>query len=142
MKKRKWKRIALTSAALFVGLVVLLAVHIWWVTKPRIDASTRVLVRIDLHQKAGRGDVAPIRDWLYRQKGVKYVMVNPASDMALFSFAPLENDGNRIVADFRQQTGYGRAERYLPVVDPNATGCPVATTSFSYKVYAFMKRVL
>jgi hypothetical protein len=142
MQKRKWKRIVLTSVAVFVGLVIILAVHIWWVMKPRIDASTRVLARIDLHQKVGQGDVAPIRDWLYRQKGVKYVLVNPVSDMALFSFAPLENDGNRIVADFRQQTGYGRAERYLPVVDPNATGCPVAATSFTYRVYAFMKRVL
>src|ERR1700760_2159929 len=97
MKKRKWKRIVLTSAAVFVGLVVILAVHIWWVTRPRVDANTRVLARIDLHQKVGQGDVAPIRDWLYRQKGVKYVLVNPGTEIAVFSFAPAENDGNRIV---------------------------------------------
>src|ERR1700760_3790104 len=101
MKKRKWKRIVLTSAAVFVGLVVILAVHIWWVTRPRVDASTRVLARIDLHQAVGQGDADRMQAWLYQQKGVKYVLINQKAEIALFSFAPLENDGNRIVRDFR-----------------------------------------
>ena len=142
MKKRKWKKIALWSVSVFVALVILLAGHIWWVMRPHIDARTRVMARIDLHQRIGRADVEKIKSWLYRQKGVQYVLVNPASDIAVFSFAPLQNDGNRIVAAFRAQSGYAQVRRYLPVADANAGGCPVAATSFSYSVYSFMKRVL
>jgi hypothetical protein len=142
MKKRKWKKIVLTSLAVFAGLVVILAVHIYWVTRPRIDAGTRVMARIDLHQPIGQADADKITAWLYQQKGVDHVLVNPRSEIAIFSFAPIKNDGSRIVQDFRTTTPYNKAERYLPVADPNASGCPVATTSFSYKVYAFMKRVL
>jgi hypothetical protein len=142
MKKRKWKKIAIWSISVFVGLVVILAAHIWWVTHPRIDANTRIMARIDLHQRIGRADADKITGWLYQQKGVKYVLVNPASEIAVFSYAPIDNDGNRIVAGFREQSGFVHAARYLPVIDPNASGCPVAATSFSYKVYSFMKRVL
>jgi hypothetical protein len=142
MTKRKWKKIARWGVGIFAGLVIVLMVHIWWVTRPRIDAGTRVLARIDLHQRVGQRDADRIKSWLYQQRGVKYVLVNPASEIAVFSFAPLQNDANRIVGQFRGQMGYNRADRYLPAVDPNASGCPVATTSFSYKVYAFMKRVL
>ena len=142
MQKRKWKKIAFWTATVFAGLVVILMVHIWWVTRPRIDATTRVLARIDLHQKVDSSDAGKIKDWLYQQKGVKYVLVNPKAQIAVFSFAPAENDGNRIVKDFKAQAGYPAAARYLPAVDPNASGCPVATTSFTYKAYAFMKRIL
>ena len=142
MQKRKWKKIVLTSAAALLGLVIILAVHIYWVTRPRIDASTRIMARIDLHQPITRDDAAKISTWLYQQKGVDHVLVNPASQIALFTFAPVKNDGNRIVQDFKANTPYTGAERFLPKIDPNASGCPVATTSLTYKVYALMKRVI
>jgi hypothetical protein len=142
MKKRRWKKIALGSLAVFIGLVVILAVHIYWVTRPHIDLTTRIMARIDLHQPISQKDVDKITVWLYRQKGVDHVLVNPGSQIALFTFAPVKNDGNRIVQDFRTSTPYNRAVRYLPVVDADAGGCPVASTSFTYKIYAFMKRVL
>ena len=142
MQKRKWKKIALLTGGVVSGLVILLMVHIWWVTRPRIDATTRVLARIDLHQPVDQPDAAKIQAWLYQQRGVKQVLVNPQSRIAVFSFAPQETDGNRIVSEFRTQTGYSHAKRYLPAVDADATGCPVAATSFTYKVYAFMKRIL
>jgi len=142
MQKRKWKKIVLTSAVGLLGLIIILAVHIYWVTRPRIDASTRIMARIDLHQPITRDDAAKISTWLYQQKGVDHVLVNPASQIALFTFAPVENDGNRIVQDFKANTSYTRAERFLPKIDPNASGCPVATTSLTYKVYALMKRVI
>ncbi len=142
MKKRNWKRIVLTSTLVFVGLVIILGVHIWWVTHPRVDAGTRVMARIDLHQPITSDDATKITAWLYQQKGVDHVLVNPASAIALFTFAPAKTDGNRIVQDFKTGTPYTRAERFLPKIDPNASGCPVATTSLTYKVYALMKRVI
>ena len=142
MKKRNWKKIVLTSALVFVGLVIILGVHIWWVTHPRVDAGTRVMARIDLHQPITSDDATKITAWLYQQKGVDHVLVNQASAIALFTFAPAKTDGNRIINDFKTGTPYTRAERFLPKIDPNASGCPVATTSFTYKVYALMKRVI
>lgn len=142
MQKRKWKKIAFWSTSVFVGLVVILAIHIWWVMKPRIDSGTRVMARIDLGQQIDRQDASTIQAWLYCRQGVKYVLVNPASQIAVFSYSPLENDANRIVADFKAQTRYRNAVRHLPPADANSSGCPVAATSFTYKVYAFMKRVL
>jgi hypothetical protein len=142
MQKRKWKKIVFWSAGVFAGLVVVLAVHIWWVMKPHVDTGTRVMARIDLHQRVDQRDAATIQAWLYGQKGVKYVLVNPASQIAVFSYSPLENDGNRIAADFRARTPYKNSVRRLPPADAASSGCPVAATSLTYKVYAFMKRVL
>jgi hypothetical protein len=123
MLKRKWKKIALWSAGVVGGLCIILGVHIWWVTRPHVDGRTRVMARIDLHQPIGLADAGRIKDWLYRQRGVQYVLVNPASSIAVFSFAPIQNDGNRIVREFRAQLGYNRAERHTPPA-AGAGGCP------------------
>lgn len=124
MTKRKWKKIVLWSTGVFLGLAVMLMAHIWWVTTPHIDGSTRVMARIDLHQRISQGDADRIKTWLYKQEGVKYVLVNPAPAIAVFSFAPLQNDGNRIVREFRTQLGYDRAVRYLPAMGRAGSGCP------------------
>jgi len=107
----------------FLGLAVILVVHIRWVTSPHIDAGTRVMARIDLHQRISREDADRIKAWLYKQEGVKYVLVNPGPAIAVFSFAPLQNDGNRILREFKMQMGYDQAVRYLPAVG-RAGGCP------------------
>ena len=99
--------------------------HIWWVTRPHVDAGTRVMARIDLHQRVDRGDAERIRSWFYKQHGVKYVLVNPASEIAVFSFAPLQNDVNRIVREFKTEMGYDRAVRYLPAAGLAGGGCPM-----------------
>ena len=49
----------------FLGLAVILVVHIRWVTSPHIDAGTRVMARIDLHQRISREDADRIKAWLY-----------------------------------------------------------------------------
>ncbi len=58
------------------------------------------MARIDLHQRISQGGADRIKAWLYKQEGVKYVLVNPAPGIAMFSFAPVQNDGNRIVREF------------------------------------------
>jgi hypothetical protein len=82
------------------------------------------MARIDLHQRISQGDADRIKAWLYKQEGVKYVLVNPAPGIAMFSFAPVQNDGNRIVQEFRTQMGYDRAVRYLPAAGRVGSGCP------------------
>lgn len=123
-------------------LIAVLAIHIWWVMKPRIDAHTEVMARIDLHQPVSPAGAAAIQAWLYEQKGVRHVLVNPASRIAVFSFSPLENDANRIVAGFVTQTAFPHATRYQPGAAALSGGCPVAATNLTYRVYAFLKRIL
>lgn len=141
MQKRTWKSIALTVLSVFVLGVIVLGVHIYVVTRPRVDASTRILVRIDIKQDIDQAEADKITAWLYQQKGVDHVLVNPQSDIAIFSFAPVQNNADRIVADFSREMPYPAAQRYRPSEEEMKSGCPVAATSMSYKVYSLIKRI-
>ena len=138
MKKRTWKKIALTAAAVVVLGTVVLAVHIWWVMRPRIDATTRIMVRIDIKQPIGKADADRITAWLYQQKGVDHVLVDPQSEIAIFTYYPVKNDANVIAQEFRQKLPYSHAIRNVPTESEMAMGCPVAGASLAYKVYKFV----
>ena len=124
MPKRTWKRIALITGSVFLLGATVLAVHLWWVMKPHITAKTRVLERIDLNQPIGTADAGRITAWLYQQKGVDHVLVNPQTSIAIFSFAPVQNDGNRIAADLARDLPYKQARRNLPTKRDLAGSCP------------------
>jgi len=124
MQKRTWKRSALWGGSVFLLGVIVLAIHVWWVTKPHVDASSRVLARIDLNQPIRADDATRITAWLYRQKGVEHVLVNPQSAIAIFSFAPLRNDGSRIATDLVRELPYKHAQRILPTKNELAGSCP------------------
>ena len=141
MQKRKWKRIAITAGSVLVLGIVVLAFHIWWVMRPRVDATTRIMVRIDIHQQILPADADRITAWLYKQKGVDHVLVNPAVDIAVFTYSPLQNDANAITQQFRRELAYSGAARVMPSETEMAMGCPVATTSFAYKAYKFMSHI-
>jgi hypothetical protein len=123
MKKRTWKRIGLTVLSLFVLGLIVLAIHIYVVTRPGVDARTRIMARIDIRQAIDGQDAEKITAWLYRQKGVDHVLVNPQSDIVIFTFAPMQNSAGRIVQDFKNSLPY-KAERYLPAKEEMKGGCP------------------
>jgi len=139
MKKRIWKRIALGTLSIFGLLVIVLCVHIYVVTRPKpMDAHTRAMARIDIRQPITQADADKITAWLYQQKGIDRVLVNPQSDIAVFTFFPVQTTANRIVGDFKASLPY-KAERFIPSADAMKNGCPVASTS--YKVYSFFKHI-
>jgi hypothetical protein len=141
MLKRKWKRIAITAGSVLVLGIVVLAFHIWWVMRPRVDATTRIMARIDIHQPILPADAGRITAWLYQQKGVDHVLVNPNVDIAVFTYSPLQNNANRITQRFRQELAYSSATRVIPGEREMAMGCPVAAGSFAYKAYKFMTQI-
>jgi hypothetical protein len=141
MLKRKWKRIAITAGSVLVLGIGVLAVHIWWVMRPRIDATTRIMARIDIRQPILPADAGRITAWLYKQKGVDHVLVNPAVDIAVFTYSPLQNNANALTRQFRQDLAYKSAVRVMPSETEMAMGCPVAGTSFAYKAYTFMTHI-
>lgn len=141
MLKRKWKKIAITAGSVLVLGIVVLAFHIWWVMRPRVDATTRIMARIDIHQSILPAEADRITAWLYQQKGVDHAVVNPKVDIAIFTYSPLQNNANVIAAAFRRDLAYSGAVRVMPSETEMASGCPVAATSFAYKAYKFMSHI-
>ena len=141
MRKRKWKRIAITAGYVLVLGTVVPAFHIWWVMRPRVDATTRIMARIDIRQQIDPAGAERITAWLYRQKGVEHVLVNPKVGIAVFTYSPLQNNANVITQQFRQELAYSGAARVMPSETEMAMGCPVAATSFAYKAYKFKTHI-
>ena len=141
MKKRTWKKIALTAASVVVLGTVVLAVHIWWVMRPRMDATTRIMARIDIKQPIGEADAQRITAWLYQQTGVDHVLVRPQCLIAVFTYYPVKNDANVIARAFRQELPYSHATSNVPTESEMAMGCPVAGASLAYKVYKFIDHI-
>ena len=121
-------KVILTISAIAAVLGIILAVHIYLATRPHINnvnARTRYMARIDLHQPIGRMDADSISAWLYRQKGVNHVVVNSQRAIALFTFMPAKNSANSIVRAFKASLPYGKAERFQPSAEMMKSGCPV-----------------
>ena len=141
MQKRTWKRISLGVLSVFGLLVIVLCLHIYIVTRPKpIDANTRAMARIDIRQDITQTDADKIAAWLCRQQGVDHVLVNPQSDIAVFTFFPIKTTANRVVSDLKAQLPY-KAERFIPTEEAMQGGCPAASTSTTYKVYRFFKHI-
>ena len=125
---------------MFFLLAAVLAIHIYIVTRPKAPrANTRVMARIDIGQPINRQDANKIIAWLYQQKGIDHVMVNPKTEIVVFTFFPVKADANKIVKDFKPILNYTKATRYIPTEKELKSGCPVATPSLSYKLYNSFK---
>jgi hypothetical protein len=141
MKKISLKKILLGTLSIFLLLVLVLSVHIYMVTRPKApDEHTRIMARIDIKQDIGQDDATKITTWLYQQKGIDHVLVNPQADIVIFTFFPVKTSADRIVRDFKSNFSY-KAERYVPSVADLQSGCPVASTSKTYKIYNFFKNI-
>lgn len=141
MKKKTWTRIAIAALSVFGLLVLVLAVHIYIVTHPKpMDAYTRAMARIDIRQPITQSDADKITAWLYEQKGVDHVLVNPKTEIAVFTFFPIQTTADRIVSDLKASLPY-KAERYIPSAAAMKSGCPVASSSISYKICSWLKNI-
>lgn len=137
---RGMKIVLAILAVLGLGVVVL-AVHIYVVTRPRVDAHSRGMARIDLHQKIDRADADRITAWLSRQRGVDHVLVNPGTAIAVFTYWPAKANPGLIVRAFRDSLPYCGAERYMPTAAEVQRGCPMTATRVTNKIYTFLKQL-
>ena len=141
MKAKTLKRILIWTASSLLLLIALLGLHIYLVTKPRVDSHTRVLARIDIHQPINDIGKDKITAWLYQQKAVDHVMCNPKTGIVIFSFSPLQADANKISEKFRADLNYPEAKRFMPTAAQMQSGCPMASNSFSFKAYRFISNI-
>jgi hypothetical protein len=110
------------------------------VTPPKVDKQTRVMARIDIKTPIGTQDAQNITGWLYQQKGVDHVWVNPTTGIAIFTYSPLVANGNSIVNHFTSSF-HIVARRYIPSPVDLQSSCPAASNSFSYKVYSYISHI-
>jgi hypothetical protein len=118
-------KVILTISVIAAVLGIVLAAHIYLATRSHVDARTRYMARIDLHQPIDQTDAARIKAWLLQQKGVDRVLVSPRWGTAVFTFWPLKADANVIVQAFKASLPYRNAIRYLPTKEQMKRACPV-----------------
>ncbi len=135
---KKFKNIIRGSLFTFLILVGVLAVHIYWVTRSRVDERTRVMARIDVNQPLSQTDATKIAAWLYHQRGVDHVLCNPKTEIVVFTFSPMVANGSEIAARFAVDLNYPAAKRFIPTASQLQGSCPMAST-FSYKTYSYVR---
>lgn len=141
MKKRKIKKFLLYTFSTLLFLVLALAVHIYMVYRPKITQNTRVMARIDIKQPITQDDANKISAFMAHEKGVDHYLVNPQTSIVVFTFAPVTNTGNQIVNDFKTNFKY-KAERFMPSAENLMHSCPVAASSFTYKIYKAISQII
>jgi hypothetical protein len=139
--KKTIKKILLYGASTFLFLVIVLAVHIYYVYRPAPDASTKVMARIDIKQQITRDDANMITAWMSHQKGIDHVMVNPQTSIVVFTFFPVKTSGDQITRDFKANFPF-KAERFVPSGKQLKSSCPVASTSYAYKAYKLISQII
>lgn len=140
MKKPRFIKILKILFFTFLFFSVVLAVHIYWVTRPRVDKNTRVMARIDIHQSISKSDAEKVTAWLYQQQGVDHVLVNPGTEIAVFTFSPMIANGNDIASKFAADFNYPYAKRFIPTASQLQGSCPM-TSSFTYKISSYFKKL-
>jgi len=139
--KKTIKKILLYGSATFLFLVLVLAVHIYFVYRPAPDKNTRVMARIDIKQQITRNDANSITAWLYHQKGIDHVLVNPQTNIVIFTFYPVKTTGDQVVRSFKANFNL-KAERFMPSDEQLKSSCPMAASSFTYKVYKLIAKII
>lgn len=141
MKTKTTKKVMLwcTGGLLLTTLAV--AFHIWWVYRPRVDANTKVMARIDIGQPIVDKDVRKINTWLYHQEGIDHVLVNPDTRIVVFTYYPALVSGDTIAKKLKADLAY-ESQRFVPTEKELQSGCPVARSSFYFKVYKFIDHIL
>jgi len=142
MKGKLLKKVLLSVGAVGLLLSAVLCVHIYLVTRPKTpDATTIVMARVDFKQDINQEDADKITNWLYQQKGIDHVLCNPATDILIFTFFPVKTSANEVVENLKANFKYSKMVRFIPSEKDLQGGCPVASNSFSYKAYNFIRHI-
>ncbi|MEO6843557.1 MAG: hypothetical protein ABI184_00210 [Ginsengibacter sp.] len=140
MSQEKSKKIFSRIMMVFGILTIVLAIHIYWVTRPKATNPHKIIMaRIDIKNSLNQQDADSIKTWLYQQKGVYHVLVNPKTQIAIFTFYPAKVSGDQIVNKFHTAFNYN-AKRYIPTEEEIANSCPALPESITQKISSFVKQ--
>ena len=142
MKKNRLKKVLIWTFSVLLFLIVATAVHIYMVYRPKApDAYTKIMARIDIKQPITQDDANKITTWMFQQKGIDHVMINPKNSIVIFTFFPLKTSGNQIVSDFKANF-HMQANRFMPTAENLKHSCPMAASSFTYKIYKVISQII
>jgi hypothetical protein len=141
MKKKTIVKILLYTFSIIFFLILVLSVHIYMVYRPKVTHNTRVMARIDIKQSINQLDANKISAWLAHEKGVDHFLVNQQNSIVIFTFYPIENSGKQIVEDFKANFNY-KADRFVPTAENLEHSCPVAASSYTYKIYKLISQII
>jgi len=141
MKKSKTNKIFQWIIGSFLFLTLVVAIHVYWVTRPKSwDKNARIMARIDIKDSISKTDAERITYWLYQQKGIDRVLVNPSTRIVVFTFFPVKTTGNQIVDNFKSSFHFN-ASRYLPTEAEIQSGCPVIPAGIGNTIYTSVKNI-
>lgn len=140
MINKKVKKAAAISGLVLFILITVLTVHIYIVTRPKADAHTIIMARLDFTEPLSDINASKLATWLYQQKGVNHVVCSSNSKIALFTYYPVTVKADQVVANLNL-TFPLKAKRYLPTAAEMSSGCPVMSSSFTGKLYQFFKQL-
>jgi hypothetical protein len=141
MKKKTIVKILLYTFSIIFSLILILGVHIYMVYRPKVTHNTRVMARIDIKQSINQLDANKISAWLAHEKGVDHFLVNQQNSIVIFTFYPIKNSGKQIVEDFKANFNY-KADRFVPTAENLEHSCPVAASSYTYKIYKLISQII
>lgn len=138
---KKLKKVLLYTLGIFFFLVLVLAVHIYYVYRPKADATTKVMARIDIKQPVTQEDANKFTSWMSHQRGVDHVVVNAENRNIVFTFFPVKVTGDQITKNFKSVFNIN-AERFMPSSDQLKSSCPAAPNSLTYKAYKVISNII
>jgi hypothetical protein len=99
------------------------------------------MARIDIKQPLNQDQANKIAVWMYHQKGIDHVLVNPQTRIVIFTFFPVKTSGKQIASDFKKTFSL-KADRFIPTAQDLKQSCPMAASSVTYKVYQFIAHII
>lgn len=143
MKKKLIKIAAWSFSILFV-LFVVLAVHIYSVTKPvHYDNNDLQLARIDFKQDVDSAQAAEIRHFVAGLPGIINVMYNSHDRTLVYGFTQNQQSSENVYNKL-MSFGHYNAQRFIPSSAQLASGCPMGKdkNSFVYRMSAGIYHLL
>ena len=134
------KKAVLGTCATLLLLLAILGIHIYIVTKPKADAKTVAMARIDIKQSINETEAGGIEKWLSSQTGVDHVLLNRETNILVFTFYPVKASANQL-ADNLKATFNVNAERIVPSAEQMASGCPAMGHTLTGKLYSFFAHI-
>jgi hypothetical protein len=138
--KSKIIKTASIIAGVFFALVIILAVHIYMVTRPK-STNMIQLSRLDFKQTIDSAEANKITGFVGHLPGVQKAYFNPADSVLIYGYIVGKQNSTTVYDDLM---AYGHYKAVKFVVDPAmvAKGCPVFDkSSFTYRISAFLSKI-
>lgn len=141
MTRKTIRKVMMTSAIIVAVLGMVIALHVYLVTRRAPDKNTVALARIDVQQHIDASDAGRIGQWLSMQQGVEHYLCNTQTNIVVFTFRPAIVSATDITENLSKALNY-KVVRHVPTAQEMSSGCPVAATSVTYKIAKFFRHIL